>query len=72
MIGQKRTGKSAHLKASIVVTHDAEAIRCFDDRVALVFEGAVLWEGTPGEMEQSDNPLVQQFVAGSVEGPIPV
>jgi phospholipid/cholesterol/gamma-HCH transport system ATP-binding protein len=58
--------------ASIVVTHDVTAIQRFADRVALLFEGNVIWEGSPSEMERTDNPIVQQFAAGSVDGPIPV
>lgn len=58
--------------ASIVVTHDISAIRRFADRAALIFEGAVIWEGTPEQMDTATNPIVQQFVSGSVDGPIPV
>jgi phospholipid/cholesterol/gamma-HCH transport system ATP-binding protein len=58
--------------ASIVVTHDVNAIRRFADRAVLLFEGNAIWEGSPADMDASQNPILQQFISGSVEGPIPV
>lgn len=58
--------------ASLIVTHDVEFAIEVADRVALLFEGAIIWEGTPQELKHSNNPLVEQFLTGSLEGPIPL
>ena len=58
--------------ASIVVTHDVSAVERFADRSALLLEGAVIWEGSPTDMNRTDNQVLQQFVTGSLVGPIPL
>ena len=58
--------------ASVVVTHDVEAVERYADRAALLLEGAVIWEGNPNGLNQTTNPVVQQFITGSVDGPIPL
>lgn len=55
---------------SIVVTHDMKSVFSIADRVAMLYEGRVLEVGTPDEIRNSKNPMVQQFVAGSPDGPI--
>lgn len=55
---------------SIVVTHDMKSVFSIADRIAMLYEGKVLEVGTPDAIRKSANPLVQQFVAGSPDGPI--
>jgi len=55
---------------SVVVTHDMKSVFSIADRVAMLYEGRVLESGTPQEMKASKNPMVQQFIAGSPDGPI--
>jgi ABC-type transporter Mla maintaining outer membrane lipid asymmetry ATPase subunit MlaF len=38
----------------------------------MLFEGAVIAYGTVDEIKKSANPIVQQFIAGSEVGPIPI
>jgi phospholipid/cholesterol/gamma-HCH transport system ATP-binding protein len=40
------------------------------DRVAMLYEGKVLEVGSPEEIRNSKNQMVQQFIAGSPDGPI--
>ena len=40
--------------------------------VAMIFEGAVVAYGTVEEIKASANPVLQQFLQGSEEGPIPI
>lgn len=56
---------------SVIVTHDVEASFRIVDYVYIVSEGAIVAEGTPDAIRQSDQPLVRQFVQGSVDGPVP-
>ena len=55
---------------SVVVTHDMKSVFSIADRVAMLYEGKVLEVGTPDEIRNSKNPMVQQFINGSPDGPI--
>jgi phospholipid/cholesterol/gamma-HCH transport system ATP-binding protein len=55
---------------SVVVTHDMKSVFSIADRVAMLYEGRVLEVGRSDEMKNSKNPMVQQFIAGSPDGPI--
>ena len=55
---------------AITITHDMESARRIADRVAMLHEGRILWEGGVDELEQSGNPYVEQFVRGHRNGPI--
>ena len=57
---------------SIVVTHEMTSIFRIADRIAMLHEGKVVEVGTPEEIKKSKNPIVQQFISGSAEGPIPM
>lgn len=57
---------------SIVVTHNMESIWRIADRAAMVYKGNILEVGTPKEIRQSKNEIVQQFINGDIEGPIQV
>lgn len=58
--------------ASIVVTHQMSTIQRTADRVIMLYEGKVVFEGTPKEMLSSDNDYAKQFVTASLEGPMKV
>ncbi len=55
---------------SVVVTHDMKSVFSIADRVAMLYEGRVLEVGTPQAIKKSNNPMVQQFISGSPDGPI--
>ena len=50
---------------SIVVTHDLDTAFEVGDRIALLYEGRVRAIGTPQQMLQSTDPVVQRFVRRS-------
>ena len=58
------------LLTSIVVTHNMESVFRIADRVAMLHKGKVLMVGTPQEIKNCDNPIVQQFIKGEIDGPI--
>ncbi len=61
------------VKASaILVTHQFSTIRRASDRVVMLHNGLIAWEGTPHEIFNSDNPYAKQFRDGSVNGPMKV
>ncbi len=56
--------------ASIVVTHQMSTIQRTADRVIMLYQGKIVFEGTPKEMLNSTNEYARQFVSASLEGPM--
>ena len=56
--------------ASIVVTHQMSTIRRTADRVIMLYDGKIVFEGTPDDMLRQDNDYTRQFVTASLEGPM--
>jgi phospholipid/cholesterol/gamma-HCH transport system ATP-binding protein len=55
---------------AITITHDMSSVRRIADRVAMLHDGVIQWEGPAGEIDTTPNPYVHQFVNGLPEGPI--
>ena len=55
---------------SIIVTHLMDSAFHIATRMAMLHHGKIIEEGTPERMRASKNPAVQQFLTGSLEGPI--
>lgn len=55
---------------SVVITHDMASSYKIADRIAMLYEGIILEVGTPDEIKNSRNPIVQQFIHGESHGPI--
>lgn len=49
---------------SIVVTHDMVSAFKIADRVAMLFEGHIIFVGTPAELRVAENPYIRQFING--------
>lgn len=58
------------LLTSIVVTHNMESVFRIADRAVMLHKGKVLQIGTPEEIKNSKNEIVQQFINGRLDGPI--
>ncbi len=56
--------------ASIIVTHQPSTIKRTAQRVALLYKGKIIWEGSPEEFFKSDDPYVKQFANAEVNGPM--
>ncbi|WP_339770832.1 ATP-binding cassette domain-containing protein [uncultured Paraglaciecola sp.] len=56
---------------SIVVTHDVAEVLTIADYIYILAEKKVIGSGTPEQIKQSDSPLVQQFLNGEADGPVP-
>lgn len=56
--------------ASIVVTHQMSTITRTADRVIMLYDGKIVFEGTPSELLKQDTPYTRQFVTASLEGPM--
>jgi phospholipid/cholesterol/gamma-HCH transport system ATP-binding protein len=49
---------------SIVVTHDMVSAFHVGDRIAMIRNGQIVFDGSPREMTQSKNPFLRRFMAG--------
>ena len=55
---------------ALTITHDMTSARKIADKIAMLYDGKIIWMGTVKELDKTDNPYVRQFVAGSSQGPI--
>ncbi|MFH1269698.1 MAG: ABC transporter ATP-binding protein [Candidatus Omnitrophota bacterium] len=55
---------------SIVVTHDMKSAYRVADRIAMLYQGKIIAEGTPEEIQNTDHAVVHQFINGLAHGPI--
>ena len=55
---------------ALTITHDMASARKIADRIAMLYQGKIIWIGTVAELDKTDNAFVRQFVAGSAKGPI--
>jgi len=51
----------------VVVTHDMRSAYTVGDRIAMLYEGRIRQVGTPEEIQQTEDPVVRQFVEGRAE-----
>ena len=57
---------------ALTITHDMASARKIADRIAMLYKGKIIWQGTVKELDKTDNPYVKQFINGSSQGPIKV
>ena len=55
---------------AMTITHDMSSVRAIADDVAMLHGGVIQWTGPVGEMDDSGDAYVTQFISGSAEGPI--
>ena len=63
----ERTGATA-----LTVTSDMDIARRSFDRLAMLHDGAILWQGATAEIDESGNAYLDQLVNQRAEGPIHV
>lgn len=56
--------------ASIVVTHQMSTVTRTANHVIMLYDGKIVFEGTPDDMLRQDNEYTKQFVTASLEGPM--
>ena len=55
---------------TITITHDMNSARKIADKIAMLYEGKIIWFGNVKEMYSSGNDYLDQFIHGRAEGPI--
>ncbi len=56
---------------SLVVSHDVPEVMSIADYIYIIAEQKIIGHGTPEQILQDNSPLVQQFVKGESDGPVP-
>lgn len=57
---------------TLTITHDMASARKIADKIAMLYEGKIIWYGTVKDLDKTSNPYVKQFINGSSKGPINV
>lgn len=55
---------------TFTITHDMRSAKKIADKVAMLYEGKMVWTGTVKEMTSCENEYVTQFINGRAKGPI--
>jgi len=57
---------------SVAVTHDMSSAYKIADRILMIYNGKIHFEGSPQVVRETNDPVVRQFITGSAHGPIQV
>jgi phospholipid/cholesterol/gamma-HCH transport system ATP-binding protein len=55
---------------ALSITHDMASARKIGDRIAMLYQGKLIWIGPADDVDHSGNAYVDQFVNGRADGPI--
>ena len=55
---------------ALSITHDMASARKIANRIAMLYEGKIIWQGPVDDIDNSGNEHVDQFIHGRAEGPI--
>jgi phospholipid/cholesterol/gamma-HCH transport system ATP-binding protein len=55
---------------ALTITHDMQSARKIADRIAMIYNGKIIWIGEAEAIDRSGDPYVEQFIHGRIEGPI--
>ena len=55
---------------ALTITHDMDSARRIGDRIAMLYDGKIIWQGPTSGIDTSGNPYVHQFINGLEDGPI--
>ncbi len=56
--------------SALTITHDMSSARKIADRIAMIYQGKIIWHGPVAEIDDCGNDYVDQFIHGRPEGPI--
>ncbi len=55
---------------ALSITHDMASARKIANRIAMLYDGKIIWAGPTAGIDASGNSFVDQFIHGRAEGPI--
>ncbi len=56
--------------SALSITHDMASARRIAHRIAMLYEGRIIWVGPTADIDDSGNPYVDRFINGHAVGPI--
>jgi phospholipid/cholesterol/gamma-HCH transport system ATP-binding protein len=65
-----RAEQRARNSTVVMVSSDIDRLLKVTDRVGMMHEGRIVFDGTTDEARQSTNPLIRQFLRGALTGPL--
>jgi phospholipid/cholesterol/gamma-HCH transport system ATP-binding protein len=54
---------------TLTISHDMSSARTIADRVAMLYDGRIIWAGGVDQIDHCENEFVDQFIHGREEGP---
>jgi phospholipid/cholesterol/gamma-HCH transport system ATP-binding protein len=67
-----RLQKTSGCETYAIVSHQHSTIRRTGERLILLYQGKVRWQGTVHEIDSADNTYLKQFLSGNVDGPMEI
>jgi phospholipid/cholesterol/gamma-HCH transport system ATP-binding protein len=67
-----RLQKTSGCETYAIVSHQHSTIRRTGQRLILLYQGKVQWQGTVDEIDSADNAYLKQFLSGNVDGPMEI
>jgi phospholipid/cholesterol/gamma-HCH transport system ATP-binding protein len=55
---------------ALSITHDMASARKIANRIAMLYQGKIIWQGPVADIDNSGNEHVDQFIHGRADGPI--
>ena len=55
---------------AVSITHDMASARKIGHRIAMLYDGKLIWQGLTADIDRSGDAHVDQFINGRAEGPI--
>jgi phospholipid/cholesterol/gamma-HCH transport system ATP-binding protein len=52
---------------TISITSDMVSARKISNRIAMIDEGQIIWDGPTMAIDESDNPVVERFIRSNVQ-----
>lgn len=49
---------------ALTITHDIKSAKAIADRIVMLYDGKVIWDGTPKDLDNPKNDYVEHFVKG--------
>ena len=54
----------------MAISSDINALRTFVDRISMIYQGRLIYDGPESELDACEDPVVHQFIRGELEGPL--
>lgn len=71
VINELIVSNSRKLGATIItITHDMNSAKVIADKIAMIYQGKIIWSGDAKNMYSSNNEYLDQFIHGRAHGPI--